>query len=438
MSNVPGNSSNSASIAHLTALVQSLADNATSTNKTLERLKRKVLDSSDTDEDQVLSDHCKRSKRPKKTKTSKPNPSGKKQSSGTLPVVTVSHDGRFNREPEFTCTASTSCANARSCNTVPANSSRGQNAEPFYDNNVQPHSPTNATIDMINNCEYGNDLSLLERHDSDTDSSIEPNDEIDLGIPILSSVTDPTWNPPERSFEWFKKVADLELSDDQIQGIMADFVPSDEVNKHFIPPMFPPSIWNRIKEENSPEIIKHRVIFRSQKLLSSAMMPLMTVLDSLKKEDPNQKLLASAMQMICTSNLHLSRFRRSAANRFIKQELRQPLFSKSVTHLHLFGSDFDASAETAAKTQSSFQKVLVPAKTSKPAPKPASSTNQNFHRPSTSLSGYNDRPSSRYGDKSLSYPSHKDYQPGRGQSFRGYNSRRSSYRGRGYRPPRRS
>ena len=38
--------------------------------------------------------------------------------------------------------------------------------------------------------------------------------------------------------------------------------------------------------------------------------------------------------------------------------MKQPLFALPVSHLHLFGTDFDSSAEIATKNQSAFQKVL--------------------------------------------------------------------------------
>ena len=92
-------------------------------------------------------------------------------------------------------------------------------------------------------------------------------------------------------------------------------------------------------------------------------MPLLSVLDSLDIKDPNQKLLASAIQVLCSANLKLSKTRRGAVRPLVKPELRSILCDQKVSHLHLFGSDFDKCNETASKAHSSITiKVLIPPK----------------------------------------------------------------------------
>ena len=172
-----------------------------------------------------------------------------------------------------------------------------------------------------------------------------------------------SWEAPKRSFEWFKRIADSKLSEGDLEDFMKDFVPAKEVGKHFDPPKLPNSIWSRIKFQNScsDELFKQRSIMKSQKFQTSALMPLLSVLESLKPSDPNQKLVASAIQMICSSNLQLTRFRRTSVAKFVKSELRQPLFSQPVTHLHMFGAEENKSAKKVIKTQAtSFSKVLNP------------------------------------------------------------------------------
>ena len=189
--------------------------------------------------------------------------------------------------------------------------------------------------------------------ENETDSSSASED---LDIPVLASKPCHSWNPPKRSFEWYKRIADTELSEADLEDFMKDFIPSEDVSNHFNPPKLPSSIWNRIRSQscNSDEFIKQKCIMKSQKFQSSAIMPLLSVLESLKSSDPNQKLVASAIQMISSSNLQLTRLRRTSVAKFVKSELRQPLFSQPVTHLHMFGADENESAEKVIKTHSSY------------------------------------------------------------------------------------
>ena len=99
---------------------------------------------------------------------------------------------------------------------------------------------------------------------------------------------------------------------------------------------------------------------KSQRLQTGAIMPLLSVLETMRPSDPNQKLVASAIQMLCSSNLQLTRFRQTSVAKFVKSDLRQPLFSQPVSHLHMFGADENESAEKVLKTQAtSFNKVLT-------------------------------------------------------------------------------
>ena len=155
------------------------------------------------------------------------------------------------------------------------------------------------------------------------------------------------------------------------------------------------------------------------------MMTLLTVLDSLSPSDPNQQLLASSIQILCTSNLHLSRLRRSSMSRFVKHELKQPLFSQKVTHLHLFGEDIDSSANNIVKSQSSIQKMLI-------QPKPAPKNTKNTHStsgsaPSTSRQQHSSMPSS----SRSSSPSRSRHPPQQKRTFQPYKGQRGQSRHRG-------
>ena len=240
-------------------------------------------------------------------------------------------------------------------------------------------------------------------------------------FPIISGESQPTWSPEPRTLAWFKKIADMELKQEQVDSILNDFIPPENLNEHFTPPVLPTSIWNQIKSESSSDIAKQRVVFRSHKLISSSLMPLLSVLESLDGDDPNQKLVASAIQLLCSSNLNLSRYRRSYVSKYVKPEMKQALLSQPVTHQHLFGSDFDSSAEIVTKSQSSFQRLLLP---QKPKFTSTSSTSSQSFQASPKDNFNRSTDSSRA--SSQSRPKENDRQP-----FRGRGRGRSSSRGRG-------
>ena len=101
-------------------------------------------------------------------------------------------------------------------------------------------------------------------------------------------------------------------------------------------------------------------ILKSQKLLCGALMPLLSVIDSLDSKYPNQKLLASAIQVLFSANLKLSKTRRGAVRPLVKPELRSILCDQKVSHLYLFRSDYDKCTKTASKAHFYITKVLLP------------------------------------------------------------------------------
>ena len=229
------------------------------------------------------------------------------------------------------------------------------------------------------------EASLQVREDGNADE----NNNMEMEIPFLPSSDPPTsWSPSSKILNWFMKVADVELKEAQMDSFLEEFVPSKENKPHFKPPRLPHVIWKKLKNDKDPAMPNLKNTYKSQSLISSAMMPLLTVLDSLDKEDPNLKLLAHAIEILCSCNLQLSRTRRSSVAKITKPELKPALLAHPVTHLHLFGEDFESSADSACKTQLSSLKVLAQSKYPKPPsanfqrPKPPSDT---FQRPSQAV-----------------------------------------------------
>ena len=65
---------------------------------------------------------------------------------------------------------------------------------------------------------------------------------------------------------WFLKVADIELKNDDLTEIKDQYIPNPNVAEHFVPPRFPPAIWEQIKNS------------REQKINESDLQPFPTIL----------------------------------------------------------------------------------------------------------------------------------------------------------------
>ena len=200
-------------------------------------------------------------------------------------------------------------------------------------------------------------------------------------------------------------------------------MPTSDISAHFDPPHLPPALWQKTRA--SPQnTLKERSLFRIQNLSSSAIKPLLDVLDSLDAQDPNREKIASSIQLLCSANLRTSRMRRNLTSKFIKPELRQNLFSQPINHLALFGTEFATAAENANKTHATIQKIVSNNRPFHNVPKPSSSLHHsaNYRRPD------NYGPSvSQPGTSSGSVKRQPFHAFPRGNSHRG----RSSFRRRG-------
>lgn len=77
-------------------------------------------------------------------------------------------------------------------------------------------------------------LQDLEQLAAEQADSVSSHDSFD--IPVFGEEDSHSWDPPPKAFGWYKKVSDIELSKDQINEMLADFIPSPEVMEHFTPP----------------------------------------------------------------------------------------------------------------------------------------------------------------------------------------------------------
>ena len=263
----------------------------------------------------------------------------------------------------------------------PGPSTSGLNAQPSRDrsremfpmlgeqinraNSIQDqpdHSPSDSYDDVVHTSASLD--QILANSDSDSDVEESPPE-----FPILDSESLPTWHPSDAVFKWFSRVADIELKDEQISEISEAYLPSAEIETHFQPPLIPKPLWQKCKASRNEH--KQMALFKIQQSTTLAIKPLIAVLETLDSNDPRQKQIASAIQLLCSSNLKTSRLRRSFTSNDIRKDLRSNIFSQPVDHLNLFGTDFDTVADNAVKAQSASQKVLF-----KPAVRKKNTPNQ--------------------------------------------------------------
>ena len=104
---------------------------------------------------------------------------------------------------------------------------------------------------------------------------------------------------------------------------------------------------------------KHRVAFKAQSFTYTAVMPLLSVLDSMDPKDTESRnKISTAIQLICTANLQINRFRRSMISPLLKKDMRKSLLSHPIRHDNLFGQDFEKCAEQAITEQSAKTKIM--------------------------------------------------------------------------------
>ena len=297
----------------------------------------------------------------------------------------------------------------------------------MYENPIPSTSKASDSFDQVS------DSARLEQilNDESNDDNISEDD--DLGeFMVLGSGPNVTWQPPKRAFKWFKKIADIELKDDKMDSIKNDYTPPESEAHHFVPPKLPATLWDSIKSSPA-DLYKHRICLRAQSLSYTAVMPMLSVLESIDPSDTeNRNKLTTAIQLICSSNLQLNRFRRSMVSPFLKKDLRKSLLSHPVTHDNLFGQDFDKCTDKAIKEQSATQKILH-TKSYNHASQPSTSSVQKPKAETSSKYPSKFRNVTTYNYKNPNYEpinqGHQSFRSTRGRGrgrFRGYTNQRRS------------
>lgn len=242
----------------------------------------------------------------------------------------------------------------------------------------------------------------------------------DASLPVIGSDKSPNWSVSQSTFNWFLKVADIDLQDEEISELDEQLLPSEEQAEHFAPPRIPTVLFDQMSASNNEQQV-FRTAHKVQAITSTSLKMLLSVLDSLEKEDDNRSKIANAIQLLCSANLRTSRIKRSMVYPSVKFEVKANLKSQPITHTHLFGAEFEEAADTALKAQSSVKKILW-------KPQAAKKSKPKFSSSSTSQSA----PASNKPPINTSSTSHfQSGSSGRSKSFRGSRARgygqRSSY-----------
>ena len=161
-------------------------------------------------------------------------------------------------------------------------------------------------------------------------------EELEFGFPILGGIDPPTWYLSKEVLRWYKTVADIDLEKESLKDINEQYKSKEELVEHFRPPKLPEPLWSSMKSTSNA--FRQKVIFQAQEYLVTALKPQLSMLE--KCSDGQKEKLTTAIQLICTSNLQLNRFRRVSAGTYIKKDIRKSITSLPVVHNALFGTNF--------------------------------------------------------------------------------------------------
>ena len=286
---------------------------------------------------------------------------------------------------------------------------------------VQPGSDSDCSIEDSVNDYYVSICSDDDMGDGNSETCISGNNDDAPGFrkfPTLSRSDNATWHPSTYLIDWYKVVADTELDDEQIASVTDDFKPPDDLAAIFEPPLLSKAIWSRCKSFPA-ELQLQKSLSSVQKTVSSAIKPLLSVLDSLDSSDPNRAEIASAIQL-SHANLKTSRVCRRLLSRHLLNEVKPGLFSQPVTFSELFGSPFENAVEEACKSYSSENKgIFIPQPKQHNLPSHRVHPSSSSHDPPVSRQSFRDHTGSGRRPSSNLQGTNKFQSSNRGYTARG-------------------
>ena len=197
--------------------------------------------------------------------------------------------------------------------------------------------------------------------EEEEEGEIGDGEEEEENFSIIGAPSGTSWSVGPKVMKFFEQVADLELKKEDCDKLKEAMKPSEEVLPHFEPPKLPPALWQTISSNSPADFHRAKTIFKAQDYLYVALRPLLSALE-LSKDPTLRSHLCSAVQLICSSNLLLNRYRRASVSYHLKPDLRKQVLALPVKHDSLFGGDFDKSADIIVKEQAVINKVIQPKK----------------------------------------------------------------------------
>ena len=199
--------------------------------------------------------------------------------------------------------------------------------------------------------------NILANQQDEEDFNEEEYADEDSDLEVMGGHKEGSWSVSDKVMAWFDKVADIELDKEKIEELKKKFDPSEEDAHHFVPPKLPLSLWQSISSgSNHADSYRLKSIFKAQESLYLALCPLLTALDSCEKS--LRPSLTSAIQLICSSNLLLNKYRRASVSPYIKKEIRKHMISLPIAHDSLFGKEFEKTTEGVLKEHAVLNKLL--------------------------------------------------------------------------------
>ena len=166
---------------------------------------------------------------------------------------------------------------------------------------------------------------------SNVDSAVGPDNEKTLNI--LEQERNDFWCTLDYILDLYKKISNIHLKDVIL----------------FMPTMSPDSIWSSI-EVFSSDFHKQISLYDIQAKVFSSLKPQLSILGS-SKDDETKTKITSVTQMLCSTNLDMSRLHRVCAAPFFKREYKKSFLKLPITQQFLFGKDFYKWSEKVVKEQ---------------------------------------------------------------------------------------
>ena len=229
--------------------------------------------------------------------------------------------------------------------------------QPTGPNDGAHESSSDKDIDILAQLLSKEDDDFTFNDDKVIDGDDDQDDSDDSDFEIMGGQKEGSWAVSKKVMKWFNKVADIELEKPELDELKKSFLPSEEEAHHFQPPKLPLSMWQNITgSSNHADAYRLKSVHKAQEGLYLALCPLLSALDSCEKSI--RPSLTSAIQLVCSSNLLLNKYRRASVASYIKKDIRKHMLSLPVTHDNLFGKEFEKTTEGVLKEHAVLNKVL--------------------------------------------------------------------------------